>query len=131
MCPEDRPHEDSETQPSASQGERLQEQESLKEPLAFKTARNTFLLFLSRSLWEFDRVALRWGFSGGASGQESACQRRSLKRCGSGLPWVGKIFWRRAWQPTPVFLPGESHGQRSLTGYSPWGHKESETTEAT
>ena len=39
--------------------------------------------------------------------------------------WVGKIPWRRAWQPTPVFLPGESHGQRSLVGYSPWGHKES------
>ena len=35
---------------------------------------------------------------------------------------VGKILWRRAWQPTPVFLPGESHGQRSLAGYSPWGH---------
>ena len=34
-------------------------------------------------------------------------------------PWVGKIPWRRAWQPTPVFLPGESHGQRSLAGYSP------------
>ena len=38
-------------------------------------------------------------------------------------PWVGKIPWRRAWQPTPVFLPGESHGQRSLAGYSPWGPK--------
>ena len=38
-------------------------------------------------------------------------------------PWVGKIPWRRAWQPTPVFLPGESHGQRSLVGYSLWGHK--------
>ena len=37
--------------------------------------------------------------------------------------------WRRKWQPTPVFLPGESHGQRSLVGYSPWGHKESDTTE--
>jgi len=36
-------------------------------------------------------------------------------------PWVGKIPWRRAWQPTPVFLPGESHGQRSLVGYRPWG----------
>ena len=36
-------------------------------------------------------------------------------------PWVGKIPWRRAWQPTPVFLPGESHGQRSLAGYSPQG----------
>ena len=44
---------------------------------------------------------------------------------------VGKIPWRRAWQPTPVFLPGESHGQRTLAGYSPWGHKESGTTEAT
>ena len=40
-------------------------------------------------------------------------------------PWVGKIRWRRKWQPTPVFLPGKSHGQRSLVGYSPWGHKES------
>ena len=37
--------------------------------------------------------------------------------------------WRRAWQPTPVFLPGESHGQRSLAGCSPWGGKESDTTE--
>ena len=45
--------------------------------------------------------------------------------------WVGKIPWRRAWQPTPVFLPGESHGQRSLEGYSPWSHKESDTTEVT
>ena len=45
--------------------------------------------------------------------------------------WVGKICWRRAWQPTPIFLPGESHGQRSLAGYSPWGRKESDTTEAT
>ena len=39
-------------------------------------------------------------------------------------PWVGKIPWRRPWQPTPIFLPGESHGQRSLAGYSPWGGKE-------
>ena len=46
-------------------------------------------------------------------------------------PWVGKIPWRRKWQPTPVFLPGESHGQRSLAGYSPWGCKESDTTEVT
>ena len=43
--------------------------------------------------------------------------------------WVGKIPWQRAWQPTPVFLPGESHGQRSLAGYSPWGHKELDMTE--
>ena len=43
---------------------------------------------------------------------------------------VGKILWRRAWQPTPVFLPGESHGQRSLVGYSPWGLKQFEMTQA-
>ena len=46
-------------------------------------------------------------------------------------PWIGKIPWRRAWQPTPVFLPGESLGERSLVGYSPYGHKESDVTEAT
>ena len=44
-------------------------------------------------------------------------------------PWVGKIPWRRAWQPTPVFLPAESHGQRSLMDYSPWDRKEPDTTE--
>ena len=44
-------------------------------------------------------------------------------------PWVRKILWRRKWQPTSVFLPGKTHGQRSLVGYSPWGHKESDTTE--
>ena len=44
-------------------------------------------------------------------------------------PWVRKIPWRRAWQPTPGFLPEELHGQRSLVGYSPWGRKELDTTE--
>ena len=43
--------------------------------------------------------------------------------------WVGKIPWRRDWLPTPVFLPGEFHGKRSLVGYSPWGHKELDLTE--
>ena len=43
-------------------------------------------------------------------------------------PWVGKIPWRRKWQSTPVFLPGKSHGERSLMGYSPWGCKELDTT---
>ena len=46
-------------------------------------------------------------------------------------PWVRQIPWRRKWQPTPGFLPGESHGQRSLAGYSPRGRKESDTTEHT
>ena len=44
-------------------------------------------------------------------------------------PWVGKISWRKKWQPTPVFLPGKSHGRWNLVGYSPWGRKESDTTE--
>ena len=44
-------------------------------------------------------------------------------------PWVGKIPWRRKWQSTPILLPGKSHGQRSLVGYSPWGRKKLDTTE--
>ena len=44
-------------------------------------------------------------------------------------PWSQKMPWRRRWPPTPLFLPGKSHGQRSLVGYSPWGHRESDTTE--
>jgi len=43
--------------------------------------------------------------------------------------WVGKILWRRKWQATPVFLPGESPGQRSLLGYTLWGCKGSDRTE--
>ena len=50
---------------------------------------------------------------------------------GSILAWVGKIPWRKKWQPTPVFLPGQFHGQRSLVGCSPWGHRESDLTEHT
>ena len=44
-------------------------------------------------------------------------------------PWVGKISWRREWQPAVVFLPGEFHGQKKLVGYSLWDRKESDTTE--
>ena len=47
------------------------------------------------------------------------------------IPGLGRFPWRKAWQPTPVFLPRESHGQRSLVGYSPQGHKESDTIEVT
>ena len=47
------------------------------------------------------------------------------------IPGLGRSPWRRKWQPTPVFLPGESHGQGSLVGYSPWRHKESDMAEAT
>ena len=73
-------------------------------------------------------VTLRfWDSPGGTSGKESACQCR---RPGFN-PWVRKIPWRRTWQPTPLFWPGKSHGQRSLVGYSPWGCKELDTAEAT
>ena len=58
------------------------------------------------------------------------CQHRRHKRPGFCL-WFMKIPWRRAWLPTPAFLPGESHGQRSLAGYSSWGQKESDMTEGT
>ena len=67
----------------------------------------------------------RMGFPGGVHGEDPACQYRDAKRRVFD-PWVGKIPWRRKWQPTPVFFPGESHGQRSLVGYSPQGHNASE-----
>ena len=57
------------------------------------------------------------GFPGGASDKELALQSRRHRRFSSNA-WVRKIPWRRKWQPTPVFLLGESHGQRSLAGYS-------------
>ena len=62
------------------------------------------------------------------SGEESACQ---CGRCQRHIfnPCVKKSPWRRKWQPTPGFFPGKFHGQRSLTGYSPWGRKESDTSE--
>ena len=75
---------------------------------------------------------------GGVGGQQIF-----IRACGQNLPtnagdmkhgfspWVGKIPWRRKWQPTLVFLPGKSHGQRNLVGYSPKGPKEMGKTEAT
>ena len=70
------------------------------------------------------------GFPGGVSGKEPTWQCRRHKRLKFN-PWVRKIPWRRAWQPTPVFLPGESPGQRKLVGYRPWGLRESDKTEVT
>jgi len=58
------------------------------------------------------------GFPGSTSVKELACQCKRCKGCRFD-PWVRKIPWRRKWQPTPVFLPGESHEQRSLAGYGP------------
>ena len=60
------------------------------------------------------------GFPGGPSGKEPAYQCRGHKRYGF-EPWVGKIPWRRAWQPTQAFLPGEYHEQQSLASYGPYG----------
>ena len=60
-----------------------------------------------------------WGLPQRLSGKESTCQFRRQRRCWFD-PWIRTIPWRRKWQHTPVFLPGESHGQRTLVGYSPW-----------
>ena len=72
----------------------------------------------------FWRVGCKWA-SQVVQSKESTCPCR---RPGFD-PWVRKIPWRRKWQLTPVFFPGKFHGQRSLAGYSPWGHKESDMTE--
>ena len=72
---------------------------------------------------------VRWGFPGGTGGKEPTCQCRRLKRHRFD-PWIEKIPWRRAWQSTPVSLPGKYHEQKSLLGYVPKGHKELDTTEA-
>ena len=93
--------------------------------------------FLCNHSWLIQKDCLSWyyislsisslGFPMWLSGKEPTCQcgRQRSRVFG---PWVRKISWRRKWQPTPVFLPGESHGQRSLVGYSPRGHKGSDTT---
>ena len=66
------------------------------------------------------------GFPGHTSGKEPTCKFWRQKTCRFD-PWVRKIPWKKARQPTPVFLPGESHGQRNLTGYSQWGREQSDT----
>ena len=73
-----------------------------------------------------DVLGLPWWLSG----KVSVCQCRSHIRRELN-PWVGKIPWRRKWEPTPVFLPGEFHGQRTLAGYSPVASKELDTIEVT
>jgi len=77
-----------------------------------------------------NRVMIIWEIPGGASGKEPTCQCRRLKRLRF-VPWLGKIPWRWAQPPTPVFLPGESHGQWSLVGYSALGLTEWYTGKAT
>ena len=83
--------------------------------------RNGKVYFLSRS----NEIELPYNFK---ASQVVLVIKNLLERCWFHL-WVGKIPWRRKWQPTPVFLPRETHGQRSQTGNSPPGHKESDMTE--
>ena len=79
---------------------------------------------IALSLLRFDIATLpKVGFPGVSECKESACPCRRPRF----HSWVRTISWRRKWQPTPVFLPEEFHGQRSLAGYSPRGHKESDT----
>ena len=91
-------------------------------PLMYIIITNVTLRFRS-STFVCHSVTDMWGFPDGSVGKESACQCRRHKRHGFN-PWVRMIPWRRKWQPTPVLLPGKFHGQRSLAGYSPRGHKE-------
>ena len=97
---------------------------------------NVLLFFLILAIWDFFHVFLElrlcqysWSFKKNRASlvaqmvKKPACERPRFN------PWVRKIPWRRKRQPTPVFLPGKSHGQRSQVGYSPWGCKESDTTE--
>ena len=72
----------------------------------------------------FAWISRVWDFRGGSDGKSICLQCRRPRF----NLWVRKIPWRRKWQPIPVFLPGESHGWRSLGGYSPWGLKESDIT---
>ena len=78
---------------------------------------------LRTTVWDISPIIM--GFPGDSVEKNLPA---NVRRCGLS-PWVRKIPWRRKWQPTPVLLPGKSHGWRSLVGCSPRGHKESDTTE--
>ena len=82
---------------------------------------------LDWSLVGFETVKREGGLPDGSASEGSTCQCRRPKRNRFDT-WVGRIPWRRKWQPAPVFLPGKSNGQRSLVGYSPWGRKELDMT---
>ena len=88
-----------------------------------RTQHNAWHLTASQTYYWMDKWTLRWASLVAQNPPHLPMQETGFN------PWVGKIPWRRAWQPTPVFLPGESRGQRSLVGCGPWGHKESDRTE--
>ena len=83
------------------------------EKYLLKSSADLKIGFVSFYYWNLRVIQ---GFPGGASGNPTA--NAWEKRC-EFYPWLGKILWRRAWQTTPVFSPGESHGQKNLAGYSP------------
>ena len=86
---------------------------------------------VTQSWTRLTRLSSSSGSSRGSSrGKESACQCWRQKKCEFD-PWIRKLPWRRVWQPTSVFLPGDSHGQKSLAGYLSWGQKALDTTEET
>ena len=91
-------------------------------------------MYIERYLYfnysSYNRSYIYSPIPGGDSGKEVTCQCRRPKRHGFD-PCVGKVLWRREWQPTPVFFPGESHIQRSLVGYSPQSCNELGVTEVT
>ena len=87
--------------------------------LDFKSSKLVNLLYI----W----VSNTWGFPSDSE-LKNLPAKEEMQETGFD-PWVRKIPWRRKWQPIPIFLLGESHGQRSLAGYSPWGLKESNRTE--
>jgi len=72
-----------------------------------------------------DWLQIQLGFPGGSDDKESTCNAEDL----GSIPELGRFPWIREWLPTPGFLPGNSHGRRSLADYSPWGYTKSHTTE--
>ena len=99
----------------------------------FKKIRDTKGTFHAKMSTIKDKISMdltEAGFPRWFSGKGSACQGKICKRQRFN-PSVGKIPWRRKWQCTPLFLSGKFHGHRSLMDYSPWGGKESDTTEHT
>ena len=88
--------------------------------VSFKALSNLWLLTALQHLF--------YGFPAGSVVENPPAMQGTFRRHRFD-PWVGKIPWRRKWQLTPVFLPGESHGQRSLASYSPWSQKELDITE--
>ena len=110
-------------------------QEMLVDPwvgkISWKRAWQSTPIFLPGESHEQSQTWLRTHtccLPGSTSGKESASQGKKSKRHGFNS-WIGKIPWRRKWQPTPIFLPAKSQGEKSLEGYSPKGHKESDLTE--